>query len=155
MGLTWIIGFMGHKDAETVFQALFCALNSFQGFFMFVMYLFMEKETIKSWKNIFYKKCQKPHKNNLSNSKAKIIHDEPLSGSDNLGRKTRTNNALREEAIYDNLNFIPQYNNLSEISTSNDVEIYENGEFSNNNIAKYQTHKTKEIDNSQEIYENY
>ncbi|XP_071956162.1 uncharacterized protein [Antedon mediterranea] len=49
MGMTWLIGFFAIGSASGMIQILFCILNSFQGFFIFLMYCLRSKDIRKFW----------------------------------------------------------------------------------------------------------
>ncbi|XP_071944826.1 adhesion G-protein coupled receptor G2-like [Antedon mediterranea] len=57
MGMTWLIGFFAIGSASEIVQLLFCILNSFQGFFIFVMYCFRSKDIRRFWADKTFKKC--------------------------------------------------------------------------------------------------
>ncbi|XP_033114392.1 adhesion G-protein coupled receptor G2-like isoform X1 [Anneissia japonica] len=49
LGLTWIIGFFAIGDAAVIMLWLFCILNSFQGFLIFIMYCVRNKDVRTHW----------------------------------------------------------------------------------------------------------
>ncbi|XP_071959504.1 uncharacterized protein [Antedon mediterranea] len=49
MGLTWVIGFFAIGSAANEIQILFCILNSFQGFAIFVLYCLRSKDVRIFW----------------------------------------------------------------------------------------------------------
>ncbi|XP_033096234.1 uncharacterized protein LOC117100567 isoform X3 [Anneissia japonica] len=53
LGLTWLIGFFAIGDASTMMLWLFCILNSFQGFLIFLMYCVRNKEVRNHWLKLF------------------------------------------------------------------------------------------------------
>ncbi|XP_057293510.1 adhesion G-protein coupled receptor G6-like isoform X2 [Hydractinia symbiolongicarpus] len=53
LGLSWIFGVLAVGDLRDVFQWLFCILSSFQGFFIFLMFVVFNVEARKVWKGIF------------------------------------------------------------------------------------------------------
>ncbi|XP_071943033.1 uncharacterized protein [Antedon mediterranea] len=62
MGMTWLIGFFAIGSASEIVQVLFCILNSFQGFFIFVMYCFRSKDIRKFWAEKTIKKLSSSFK---------------------------------------------------------------------------------------------
>ncbi|XP_033103177.1 adhesion G-protein coupled receptor G2-like [Anneissia japonica] len=49
LGLTWLVGFFAIGDASEIMLLLFCILNSFQGFIIFIMYCVRNKEVRTHW----------------------------------------------------------------------------------------------------------
>ena len=49
VGVTWLFGALAVRDAKLVFQYVFCILNSFQGFFIFVFYCLFQETIRRRW----------------------------------------------------------------------------------------------------------
>ncbi|XP_033101222.1 adhesion G-protein coupled receptor G2-like [Anneissia japonica] len=54
LGLTWLIGFFAIGDASEIMLWLFCILNSFQGFIIFIMYCVRNKEVRTHWREMIH-----------------------------------------------------------------------------------------------------
>ena len=50
LGLTWTFGFLAIDDATFIFQLLFCACNSIQGFLVFTLFCLRSQDVRKAWK---------------------------------------------------------------------------------------------------------
>ncbi|XP_067950699.1 uncharacterized protein [Watersipora subatra] len=86
LGLTWLFGFLSiiRGDASQVFQFLFCTLNAFQGFLIFVFHHIREPKVQAAWAQLF-KGCQvrrkasfsrKPHEKEVENQvSSKLVSD--------------------------------------------------------------------------------
>ena len=49
LGLAWVFGFVSLGDSRMVFAYLFCIFSSLQGFFIFIFFVFKEKNARKLW----------------------------------------------------------------------------------------------------------
>ena len=87
-GLTWLfaaltINIAGNQVLRIIFQALFVVTASFQGFFIFLFFSVLKKETRDSWKEIFL--CRK------YSSRKKRSYPYPAVRENSQNTKTRTN----------------------------------------------------------------
>ncbi|XP_061169878.1 adhesion G-protein coupled receptor G4-like [Saccostrea echinata] len=70
LGLTWIFGILAIEDARVVFAYLFTILTTFQGFFIFILFVAREKQFRNHWKKLCCQYCvedkQKKYKQTTS-----------------------------------------------------------------------------------------
>ena len=59
MGLTWVFGFFAIEDAKLVFTLTFCLCNSFQGFFLFLLFCARQEDVRKALRPYMPKLCRK------------------------------------------------------------------------------------------------
>lgn len=52
MGTTWIFGFLAIREVKFAFQLIFCVLNAFQGFFLFLLFVTREAKVRHGWKQL-------------------------------------------------------------------------------------------------------
>ncbi|XP_062611810.1 adhesion G-protein coupled receptor G4-like, partial [Saccostrea cucullata] len=57
LGLTWIFGILAIEDARVVFAYIFTILTTFQGFFIFILFVAREKQFRNLWKKICCQHC--------------------------------------------------------------------------------------------------
>ena len=60
MGLTWVFGFFAIEGAKFAFSFLFCACNSFQGVFVFVLFCLRQEDVKKILLQFFQSKFRLP-----------------------------------------------------------------------------------------------
>nr|XP_047129503.1 adhesion G-protein coupled receptor G6-like [Hydra vulgaris] len=56
LGTTWVFAVLAYGDARDVFQWLFCIFNSMQGFFIFIVYTFQNKQVKDHWMSFIREK---------------------------------------------------------------------------------------------------
>lgn len=87
LGLTWVFGYLAISDARLPFMYIFTILNSFQGFFIFVLFVLRKKKVREQW---HYVCCTGNEKDNVSRSlSANSIPSTYSNGSKRDGRKER------------------------------------------------------------------
>ena len=59
-GLTWVLAALTISEASLVFQILFAAFNSLQGFFLFLFFCVFHEDAQNFWKQVFSCKCEPP-----------------------------------------------------------------------------------------------
>ncbi|XP_077497870.1 uncharacterized protein LOC144108530 [Amblyomma americanum] len=62
LGVTWIFGVFAVGEARTVFQYVFCACNSMQGFLIFVVRVFQRPEARAAWLQLVTTDAFKKHR---------------------------------------------------------------------------------------------
>ncbi|KAK8759141.1 hypothetical protein V5799_003227 [Amblyomma americanum] len=62
LGVTWIFGVFAVGEARTVFQYVFCACNSIQGFLIFVVRVFQLPEARAAWLQLVTTEAFKKHR---------------------------------------------------------------------------------------------
>lgn len=53
LGLSWVFGFLAIGSVRMVFNVLFCLFNSFQGFFIFLLFCLRQDEIREAWRERF------------------------------------------------------------------------------------------------------
>ena len=51
-GLTWIFGILAIEDARVIFSYIFTILTTFQGFFIFILFVAREKQFRSYWRKL-------------------------------------------------------------------------------------------------------
>jgi len=57
-GLTWVFAALTISEASVVFQILFAAFNSLQGFFLFLFFCVFNEDAQNFWRQVFSCKCE-------------------------------------------------------------------------------------------------
>lgn len=67
-GLTWVFGFFAINEARTAFLYLFTIFNVFQGFFIFILFIFREPKVRQHWMKTLCGKSKKKYTSGDSSS---------------------------------------------------------------------------------------
>ena len=71
-GITWLFAvftFITEPDISFIVQFLFAFFNTFQGFFIFVFFVFLNNESRDAWKSLFFPRSSRKQKVSTTNSK--------------------------------------------------------------------------------------
>lgn len=80
LGITWVFGFLALRGVDVAFQYVFCILNSTQGFLIFLLRVYNDKDIWVYWRQLFCKeKSGKVVKEKTSTSTSRTTKTTNLS----------------------------------------------------------------------------